>query len=234
MRTVGVMGGMGPAATLDLMAKIYAADPAALEQDRLRLLVDCDPGILDRNAAVRGEGPSPGPALAAMARGLDGAGAEVLVIACNTAHAWQADIEAAVQTPLLSLIEAACDEIAARLPAVRQIGVLAGDGCLEAGLYQNAFTARGWTAVLPGAANQAGFMDALYRIKSGALSEAERAAFVACAMETIAAGAQSIVAGCTEVPLLLRPDDLSVPLIDPTTALAARVVAFVKGTPREA
>ena len=72
-------------------------------------------------------------------------------------------------------------------------------------------------------------MAALYRIKAGALGEAERAAFVACAQETIAAGAQAIVAGCTEVPLLLRPEDLTVPLMDPTTALAARVVAFVKG-----
>lgn len=231
MRTVGILGGMGPAATLDLMAKIYAADPAKLEQDRLRLLVDCDPGILDRNAAVRGEGPSPGPALAAMACGLADAGAELLVIACNTAHAWQVEIEIATPcTPLLSMIDAACQEIEARLPPVRRIGVLAGDGCLEAGLYQNAFTGRGWTAVLPSAANQAGLMAALYRIKAGALGEAERAAFVACANETIAAGAQAIVAGCTEVPLLLRPEDLTVPLIDPTTALAAWVVAFVKGT----
>ncbi|HEY1414651.1 MAG TPA: amino acid racemase [Caulobacteraceae bacterium] len=228
MRTVGVLGGMGPAATLDLMAKIHAADPAELEQDRLRLLVDCDPGILDRNAAVRGEGPSPGPALAAMARGLEGAGAEVLVIACNTAHAWRADIEAAVQIPLLSMIEAAGDEIAERLPVVRRIGVLAGDGCLEAGLYQCAFARRGWQVVLPGAANQSAFMAALYRIKAGALGDAERAAFVACAGETIAAGAEAIVAGCTEIPLLLRPEDLAVPLVDPTTALAARVVAFVK------
>ena len=229
MRTVGVLGGMGPAATLDLMAKIYTADPAELEQDRLRIVVDCDPGILDRNAAVRGEGPSPGPALAAMAAGLEGAGAEVLVIACNTAHAWRADIEAAVNIPLLSMIEAACDEIAARLPDIERIGVLAGDGCLEARLYQGAFERRGWRAVLPGKASQARFMGALYRIKAGALGEAERADFIACADETIAEGAEAIVAGCTEVPLLLRPEDLSAPLIDPTTALAARVVAIVKG-----
>jgi aspartate racemase len=228
MRTVGVLGGMGPAATLDLMAKIYAADPAELEQDRLRLVVDCDPGILDRNAAVRGEGPSPGPALAAMARGLEGAGAEVLVIACNTAHTWQNEIEAAVKIPLLSLIEAACEAIAVRLPAVSRIGVLAGDGCLEAGLYQKAFERRGWRAVLPDKDNQAAFMAALYRIKAGSLGEAERADFVACARETIGQGAEAIVAGCTEVPLLLRPHDLPVPLIDPTTALAAKVVAFVK------
>lgn len=229
MRTVGVMGGMGPAATLDLMAKIYAADPAEVEQDGLRLLADCDPGILDRNAAVRGAGPSPGPALAAMARGLEGAGAEVLVIACNTAHAWQEEIEAAVGIPLLSIIDAACEAIAKRLPAVRRIGVLAGDGCLEAGLYQDAFERRGWQAILPGEGSQAAFMAALYRIKGGALGEPERTDFVACADETIARGAEAIVAGCTEVPLLLRPGDLTVPLIDPTTALAASLVAFVKG-----
>jgi aspartate racemase len=223
------MGGMGPAATLDLMAKIYGADPAEVEQDRLRLVVDCDPGILDRNAAVRGEGPSPGPALAAMARGLETAGAEVLVIACNTAHAWSADIEAAVKIPLLSLIEAACDVISERLSAIRRIGVLAGDGCLEAGLYQTAFERRGWRAIVPGPDRQAAFMAALYRIKSGSLGEAERADFVACARETIEGGAEAIVAGCTEVPLLLRPDDLAVPLIDPTAALAVQVVDFVKG-----
>ena len=130
-RTVGVLGGMGPAATLDFMAKIYAADPAEREQDRVRLVVDCDPGVLDRNAAVRGAGPSPGPDLAAMAKGLVGAGADFLVIACNTAHAWTAEIEAAAARPVLSMIEAACDEIAARHPGARRIGVLAGDGCLE-------------------------------------------------------------------------------------------------------
>ncbi|HEY5289083.1 MAG TPA: amino acid racemase, partial [Caulobacteraceae bacterium] len=203
-RTVGVLGGMGPAATLDFMAKIYAADPAEREQDRVRLVVDCDPGVLDRNAAVRGAGPSPGPDLAAMAKGLVGAGADFLVIACNTAHAWTAEIEAAAR-PVLSMIEAACDEIAAGHPGARRIGVLAGDGCLEAGLYQRAFAARGWVAILPGSENQAALMAALYRIKGGLLSESERAAFVACARETIADGAQAIVAGCTEVPLLLRP-----------------------------
>jgi aspartate racemase len=226
MRTLGVLGGMGPAATIDFMAKVYAADPAEREQDRVRLIVDCDPAVLDRNAAVQGQGASPGPDLARMARGLAAAGADGLVIACNTAHAWTADIEAAVALPVLSIIEAVCDALAPL--GVRRIGVLAGQGCLDAGLYQTAFTARGWEAVLPGAANQEAFMAALYRIKSGALGEAERAAFVACAEETIAAGAQAVVAGCTEVPLLLTAAHVSVPLIDSSQALAERAVAWAK------
>ena len=229
MLTAGVLGGMGPAATVDFMAKVYAADPATVEQDRVRLIVDCDPGVLDRNAAVRGEGPSPGPSLAAMAKGLVGAGADFLVIACNTAHAWTAEIEAAVSAPVLSMIEATCDELALRHPHVRQVGLLAGDGCLEAGIYQAAFARRGWQAVMPGANGQAQFMAALYRIKSGAVGEAERAAFALCAEETLAAGAQVVVAGCTEIPLVLRPGDLAAPLIDTSQVLSERTVAFARG-----
>jgi aspartate racemase len=229
MRVMGVLGGMGPAATLDFMAKVYAADPATIEQDRVRLIVDCNPVVPDRNLAVRGEGPSPGPALAAMAKGLVAAGADFLVIACNTAHAWVSDIEAATQAPVLSMIEAACEAVAARCPGVRRVGLLAGQGCLDAGIYQDAFAARGWTEVLPDADHQAAFMDALYRIKAGALGASERAAFLACAADVTRAGAEAIVAGCTEVPLLISPGDVSIPMIDATQALAEAAVAWARG-----
>lgn len=229
MRVMGVLGGMGPAATLDFMAKVYAADGAAVEQDRVRLIVDCNPAVPDRNAATRGEGPSPGPALAAMARGLAAAGAEFLVIACNTAHAWIREAAAAVDVPVLSMIEAACETLAAQNPEARRIGLLAGQGCLDAGVYQAAFAVRGWTVVTPGLDNQAAFMDALYRIKAGAVGAAERAAFLACAHEVAGAGAEAVVAGCTEVPLLLNPGDLAIPLIDATEALARAAVAWARG-----
>jgi aspartate racemase len=228
MHVIGVLGGMGPAATLDFMAKVLAADPAPLEQDKVRLIVDCNPGVLDRNAAARGEGPSPGPALAAMARGLVGAGADFLVIACNTAHAWLGDITAAVNAPVLSMIEAACEAIARAHPGVRRIGLLAGQGCLDAGIYQSACAARGWQAVVPGREDQAAFMAALYRIKGGALGEPEREDLLRCARATIEAGAEVVIAGCTEIPLLLTASDLTVPLIDPTQMLAESAVAYAR------
>ena len=228
MKTVGVLGGMGPAATMDFLDKILAADPATREQDKIRLIIDCNPGVLDRNAAARGDGPSPGPALAAMARGLVAAGADFLVIACNTAHAWSADITGAVDAPLISMIDTACEAIAATRPHARRIGLLAGQGCLDSGIYQRAFAGRGWEAVIPGPDLQARLMDALYRVKSGALGAAERADFVACANATIALGAEVVVAGCTELPLLLRAGDLAAPLIDPNQALAERTVACAR------
>ena len=228
MRIMGVLGGMGPAATVDFMAKVLAADPAPLEQDKVRLIVDCNPGVLDRTAAGRGAGPSPGPALAAMARGLVGAGADVLVIACNTAHAWADDIAAAVDAPVLSMIETACKAIARAHPRARRIGLLAGQGCLDAGIYQSACAARGWQALVPGQDDQAAFMAALYRIKGGALGEPEREDLLRCARATIEAGAEVVIAGCTEVPLLLTAADLPVPLIDPTQVLAERAVAYAR------
>ena len=129
----------------------------------------------------------------------------------------------------VAAIEAACDAIAARHPAARRIGLLAGQGCLDAGVYQNAFAARGWQAALPGPTDQAAFMAALYRVKAGSLGEAERSVFLACAEATVAAGAQIVIAGCTEVPLLLTAADLAVPLIDPTQVLAQRTVANARG-----
>jgi aspartate racemase len=163
-----------------------------------------------------------------MAVGLVAAGADFLVIACNTAHAWSADITAAVDAPLLSMIDAACDAIAVAHPTARRIGLLAGQGCLDAGVYQRAFAERAWEAVLPDPERLAAFMAALYRVKAGSLGPSERDVFIDCALATVAAGAEVVVAGCTEVPLLLEVSDLTVPLIDPTLALAERTVAYAR------
>jgi uncharacterized protein YdgA (DUF945 family) len=109
-RNIGVMGGMGPAATADFLGKLLALSGAARDQDHPRILVDCDPTIPERHAAIRGEGPSPAPRLVAMAEGLERAGAEVLCMPCNTAHAFEADIRAATKLPFVSITEQTYDK----------------------------------------------------------------------------------------------------------------------------
>src|SRR5262245_56844098 len=104
-KTIGVIGGMGPAATLAFFGKLLEATHAERDQDHLRVLIDNNPRVPDRNAAIAGRGPSPGPQLAESARGLELAGADFLVIACNTAHAFASEIEAAVAIPLMSMID---------------------------------------------------------------------------------------------------------------------------------
>src|SRR5690606_10911623 len=104
---VGVLGGLGPAATLDLYAKIVALTPASTDQEHIRLLIDAAPEVPVRNRSVAGAGPSSAPALIAKARRLAAAGAELLVLACNAAHAYQADIVAAVELPFIGIVDEA-------------------------------------------------------------------------------------------------------------------------------
>jgi aspartate racemase len=229
--TIGVLGGMGPAATLDFMEKALKAGAGEREQDNVRLIVDCNPGVLDRNAALAGDGPSPGPGLAAMARGLAAAGADFLVMACNAAHAWQGDIEAATSLTFVSIVEEACRWLAANGPPGRRIGLMAADACLNSGLYQNALAAAGLRALTPTPAVLARFMQALYAFKAGDLGPEPRAAMRWCAQALVEDGAQVILAACTEVPLLIAAGDVAVPLVDATGILAQRAVDYARGEP---
>jgi aspartate racemase len=225
-RTVGVIGGMGPAATVHFMGRMLALTPARSDQDHVRLIVDNNGAIPDRNAAVRGKGPSPGPVLAEMARGLERAGAELLVMPCNTAHAFAGAIRGASALPFIDLIETACDEALADDPAC--VGVLAADGCLEAWLYQDALARRGVRAATCAPPDQARFMALLYRIKAGDLGDEVRSEMRALAEGLVDAGAQVVIAGCTEVPLVLRTDDLAASLIDSVDALARATIAAAR------
>lgn len=225
--TVGVIGGMGPAATVDFMDKLLKATGAEREQDNLRLLVDCNPHVPDRNTAAA-DGVMPGPVIAGMARGLERQGADFIVMACNTAHAYEADIRAAIAAPFVSLIAETATALAARYPAVKRAGLLAGTGCLEARLYQDALNAHGVEAVVLDPAGQTRFMDLLYQIKRGDTSDAARAEMRALADLLIGAGAELVVAACTEVPLVLSAGDIAVPLLDSTGVLVERTLAYAR------
>ena len=225
--TVGVLGGMGPAATVDFMDKLIKATGAEKEQDNLRLLVDCNPHVPDRNTAAI-EGIHPGPVIAEMAAGLERQGAEFVVMACNTAHAYEADIRAALTVPFVSLIAESAAALVKRHPAAKRVGLLAGTGCLEARLYQDALASRGVEAVLLDEAAQQRFMTLLYQIKRGDSSDAARAEMRALADVLIAFGAEVVMAACTEVPLVLSAGDIAVPLLDTTQVLVERTLTYAR------
>jgi len=224
MKTLGVLGGMGPAATLDFLAKLQAATPAGRDQDHLRVLVDINPQVPDRNDP----GDAPGPVLAAMAVGLRDAGAEVLAIACNTAHAYAGEVRAASGLPLVDMIDIAC--LTARQGGAEKVGILATG--LALGLYSDRLTGMGLEPVALTKAKQEWFMSLLYRIKGGDLGDEVQDEMAAVARSLADAGAQAVIAGCTEVPLVLAPDDLDIRLIDAGQVLAERCVAVCLGKAR--
>src|SRR5690606_2377343 len=132
---VGVLGGMGPAASVDLYAKLVAATQATGDRDHVRVIIDGDPHVPDRQAAIAGSGPSAGPEIVAKALRLKAAGAEVLTMACHAAHAYRADVERATELPFISLIEVAVEEAVRAAPKVAALGLLATPATLDARLY---------------------------------------------------------------------------------------------------
>lgn len=216
-RTIGVIGGMGPAATADFLALLVAGVVAARDADHPRVLIDSNPHVPDRNAAALHGAASPGPALAAMAAGLAGQGAQVLAMPCNAAHGWAAAITAA---PFVSMIDAAVAEAMALNP--RAIGVLAVGATLALDLYGRSCP----VPVLNG--DLAMVQPAVNAIKAGDTGAAPRAALAAQAARLAAAGADVIIAACTEVPLVLGPGDVAVPLINSTAALARATLAAAR------
>ncbi len=223
-KTVGVIGGLGPLATLDFFDRVLKRTRAVKEQEHLRLIIDNNTKIPDRNAFMRGEGPSPGPALAASAKGLEVAGAEVIVMACNTTHIWEAEIRAAISVPFLSII----DETAAAVADLRPeaVGVLAVDACLKGGLYQDALKKAGVKPLLLSEDSQKTFMDLIYRIKSGDTGDTVKRAMVTLARRLEAQGAEAIIAGCTEIPIVLSVDDIDGELVSSTDVLVERTILF--------
>ena len=228
-KTVGVLGGMGPEATLDFFAKVLAATPADRDQDHIHLIIDNNPAVPNRNEAVAGTGPSPAPVLTEMATRLEHAGADFLVMVCNAAHAFQDAIENAVSCPFVSIIEETCEAVVERLQPETsvKVGVLASSGCLDAKLYQEALATRNVQAIMPEGSTRDRFMNILYRIKAG--DKNVRDDMKTLAEHLINQGAQTIIAGCTEVPLILQQDDISVPLINSTDVLVARTVTYATG-----
>ena len=219
--TVGVLGGMGPEATVDFMAKVIAMTPAEKDQDHIRMLVDHDPTVPNRQDAIFGRGENPGPALAAMAQRLEAAGADFLVMPCNTAYVFEQAIIDAVKIPLISIIDATIDAVP---DGCDSVGLLATEGCLQAGVYQRGLAARQLNALEPTADEMQKLMQAIYAIKAGNADNNTGVTMQSLAEALVARGAGAVIAGCTEIPLALEQSMLEVPLLSSTDILAQKTV----------
>ncbi|HNP66048.1 MAG TPA: amino acid racemase, partial [Woeseiaceae bacterium] len=218
-------GGMGPAATVDFMTRVMAETPAETDQQHLCMIVDHNPRIPSRQLAMRGLGESPGPTLAAMARRLEIAGADLLVMPCNLAHAWQGDIVAASSVPFISIIDVSVESALARSGDDSAIGLMTTPGCFIAGLYQQAFVDSGRPLILQTADELATTMALVKQIKSGDLSDDVVTGMREQANQLIARGAKVLLAACTEFPLVLDDSMFDVAFVSSTDELARKTVA---------
>jgi aspartate racemase len=220
LETIGVLGGMGPEAGACFFEKIICETAAKRDQEHPPVIVYSLPQVPDRTEAILHGGSSPVPALR---RGLDAlhrAGADFAVMSCISAHYFYPRIAPRSPLPLLSLIDETVAAVRQMKPVPRTIGLIATTGTVRSGIFADAFEAAGIEVIVPAVRDQRRVMTAVYGkkgIKAGFTEGPAREIFLEIAGGLIRRGARAILAGCTEVPLVLEADDLSVLLVDPMT-----------------
>jgi len=225
---LGVLGGMGPAATADFLKKLVAMTPAATDQEHLPVIAQSIPTIPDRSRAILGQGPSPLPALKAGLARLRAAGCALAVMPCNSAHYWYDAL--AGELPMLHIVDAVAAALRRRGIEGGPIGLLATSGTVAAGIYQDRLAGTGFEILVPTPTDQADLVEAGIRaIKAGEFDIAGGALRLAVA-RLRTRGIHATVLGCTELPLVLSsaPDATHL-FIDSTAALAEACVAALRG-----
>ncbi|MGI9204854.1 MAG: aspartate/glutamate racemase family protein [Woeseiaceae bacterium] len=228
-KTVGVMGGMGPDATVDFMAKVVALTDAACDQDHVHMLVDQDPTVPNRQLAIASGNDDVTSRLGIMARRLEAAGAEFLVMVCNTAHVFLDDVRSTTTIPFVDLIEESVAEIERLCPEARSVGVMATNACLESGIYQDVIEKSGRQPVITNTRQTRELMNLINAVKAGDQGAAVRQGVRSIASGLVEDGAEVLIAGCTEIPLVFGDADSPVPVIESTNVLARRTVALATG-----
>lgn len=225
---IGVIGGMGPLATLDFMHKVIEESGAADDADHVPMLVSCDPRIPPRPAAILAEGTSPLPALLQVRDRLLAGGATVLVMPCVTAHHWYEALAGGCAVPFPSLVDAGCDAAGRIMPRGARVGIAATRATLAAGLFDAALARRGLQAVNPSDdVLERALLPCIAAVKSGQIARA--AELLDATLQALAdQGATHFLLACTELPIAAanRKDALTAACIDPTRALARCAVAW--------
>ncbi|RQV98918.1 MAG: amino acid racemase [Calditrichaeota bacterium] len=233
--TVGMIGGMGPASTLELMRKIIERSPARIEQEHLRILIDNRPQIPDRTAYIMGNGSSPVPLLQDSARQLERWGADFVTMACNTAHAFVEEVQKSVNIPILNMLAILADYIGRRTDTGSSILLLTTTGAIQAGIFNRYLD--GFKLILPDREIQQNvIMDIIYgengmKLTGNLSGNRERILEIIRQYDEIN-NLNLIIAGCTELGILLDNISLEKEVINPLDCLADEIVKQAYGLDR--
>lgn len=235
-RILGVLGGMGPAATARFYQDFVAATPGGRDQEHPHVVIDSDPAIPDRTDFLLGRGPDPRPRLVSAANRLRSLGAVVIVMPCNTASVFINYLVDATSVPFISWVGEVIETI--KDEQEPPVGILATSGTIETRLYQNALAEQGIEHLIPDDAAQELVMRAVYGpdgLKTKGLPTKRAISDLLSAANSLtAAGARSLVLGCTELPLILDPNDSAwpVPVVDPAPSVITSALAWTSGDSR--
>jgi aspartate racemase len=218
---LGILGGMGPLATADFLMKLVMATHATTDQAHIPVLLRSVPQIPDRSAAILGNGPSPLPSLIKGVEALCKAGATAIAIPCNTAHYWYKDMAEASMVPILHIVDSVFYHLNT-MACGGSVGLLATKGTIAARVYNERFTNQGSVNVLVPTDDEIERFSGpgIDAVKAGDLAGG-RSLLKEAAERLRDRGANAIVMGCTEIPIVLTENScIGIPLIDATACLA--------------
>lgn len=226
-KVVGILGGMGPEATVDLMQRIINLTPADDDIDHVRCIVDNNPKVPSRiKAIIDGNGEDPGPCMADMAKRLESWGADFLAIPCNTAHYYYNAVTDAVQIPVINLLDLVVAHVKETRPSCRTIGVLASTAVLSTRLYEKRFEAVGITVIYPTEKFQNILLDVIKEVKAGNRSDEIIEKYLEICQSLKLAGVDTAIVACTELGVIKT--DVPLELIDAADVLAKKIIAIAK------
>ena len=221
-KTIGIIGGMGPAATVDLFQQIVDNTEAACDQEHIHILIDNNSGIPDRTEAIIRGGVSPVPELQASAKRLVEAGADFLIIACNTAHCFIDGIREAVSVPILDMIDQTA--LYVREAGFRAAVILCTEGAKQTGIFTERFEKHGVKAIYPDHELQTEVSRIVYDgVKSGKPAY-DTGRFQRLLRKLEEETGAAAVLGCTELPIAQKQYHLQGQFINPTYVLACTAI----------
>lgn len=226
MKTIGIIGGMGPLATIDLYEKITFNTKAEKDQDHIHIIIDSYPQIEDRTAYILYGGKNPKDKLIESAKRLENAGADALIMPCNTAHFFAKDIEKEVSIPLIHIVKSTAEAIKNKYPKANKIGLIATTGTLKSGVYANILKDYGYHIIELDERLENDIMDCIYKGVKAGKTEEYVPLFQKCVDKIKDMGADVLIAGCTEIPILVPHIKSKIPVVDATLELALAAIAF--------
>lgn len=221
-KILGIIGGMGPLATADLFYKIILLTKASSDSEHIHILINNNPKIPDRTEAVINGSYEPLEFMIESAQKLEQMGADILLMPCNTSHAFYKSLNESVHIPIINMI----DEVAKQLSTtnLRTVGLLATDGSLYARLYENALNTYNIETIHPSANGQKELMKMIYNgVKAGA-KQYDTSSIKDELRRMRDNGAETFILGCTELPVAFQKYEITFPSVDPTVILAKAAI----------
>jgi aspartate racemase len=229
-KTIGVLGGMGPESTVDFFNLLVALTPAEKDQDHFHIIIDNNPNIPDRTEAIlNNDNTAVIKALVCTAKNLEAAGADFIVMPCNTAHYFIKYIQEALAIPVLDMVDEVIMTIKLELPECKKVGILATTGTIVTRLYQDRCQRAQLDVLTPDEKDQGSVMKSIYLLKAKKKPQA-REILMKQANQLVNKGADCLILGCTEIPLVLQEKEFTVPLYNATRILALAAIKFAIST----